>query len=818
MPQLCRSLFLGFDEFGSNVVFELKKRLSKIRIKDDNFLLSLENLDQNPFQFLHLYTSSFSGKDLGDRFFRYSITGDDLTLVNFAKECIFTEENQGSQDLFVEALKRLTNFHADHFYKNTGISISAYEPAAIFIFDIEEVIKNGWADLIEQKVLPKDKRIADKYHSHAVIRIEDKEANLDTINEMKNNFHNIFLLSNDSELILDKVDHINIAVNYLSVMAQSDLEKYKTYFNNAVSTDFYALGSTQIYFPKEEMIIDSTKKTFEDDEFSSLFVGNFRKIKPEDEDLFSFGRFEEESKIEKGEISEEIIPEVRDSIINRTQSLMARTENWLNSHIDRIRSEFNRNVFIERVKQLTKPSHFFKTYLSKWKDNFDALEFLFKYEIFGSAKDKAALLKDEFLLRWQDEAEALKGEINKVQDENNNLVCTHNGELAWNFCVKYISNLKKVILPQLEKKEIDTEYQPAEPPSRKELEKLVDKFPSIQSILTRGLFLIIVFLFFWKGVHVFLNKWIFSNDLILSPWLSGLIVLCLILGFIYWFNYRRKIIILWEKLSAFLRFQREKFYEKVNKIEREMLTDLYLETGKLLRKSFSTRPGFFYHAISRDRIDFNDLVQEGYAQFENPPNLVESFYLNRIQIFKELKETVKGLDRRKNKSELIKSIPSDKSVEYTSQVDDLVENFGDYKEIFHSVKYSEAFGLYSFWITEDKDESIKRELLNVLISRCGQLMRDELSKYDEYKDLISYILSQEKMIGRAAFSQLSEMSKPTYQIDSNSVSDYKVFASSYQIFDESQKQKCEKILDQNNVIFLSIDGPFSFTDISGENK
>ena len=77
----------------------------------------------------------------------------------------------------------------------------------------------------------------------------------------------------------------------------------------------------------------------------SLKKGKFKKInREEEEEPFTLGDFEPPNTINKNEIPNELIPEIRDSVENVTNNLFETLVLWFDDHLERISSRLNKEI------------------------------------------------------------------------------------------------------------------------------------------------------------------------------------------------------------------------------------------------------------------------------------------------------------------------------------------------------------------------------------------------------------------------------------------------------------------------------------------
>jgi len=832
---LNRILFLGLGQFGADVLFQVKRNLTNIRTPNGRPLLykGCDQIDNNPFQFLIIGENQDNSPQ--NLFRRFSFTGSDYDLICPEEEISSLNDSEKQiSDYFKNSISRLSNFNFDLFLESSGIAISTYRPAIILV--IEESVLNQtsdqylsqWETVQDLVTDPEDIVLKNKFHSHALCYIHRVQENANMVKSLAS-FHNIFLFNEESELILsDPDDKIDIASSFLSVMAQMKDMIFMDYFSQEKTGRFFTFGAASLFYPRIDLLSDMIVKILGHpdygyagsigDRFKKIYIGEFEDVNPgEDADPFSLGSYEPESDKQNAPQTEEIRPFIRPGIKNRAHRLSDDAYQWLSSHINRLKEKLSKDALKKRIDEMTSVSTFREMYLDSWIENIDALDFLLKYDVLERAKANAKIAKDEFTNRWKDKIEEVFENIRSLINDQGTFTNEHNGELAWCFAKDTVAHIREALLPQQDKTYRETQYQQQSSTNREEVINAIQKTPRKNSLFLRYLIIATALFFFWDSVHNLVFQIIDLNPVIVPSWITGSVFMFLFCFALYWYGYRKKILILLDILRRYLNDKLEAHHNEINEIEQKLMREFLIDAAIYLREHFSTRTGFFYHIVKQNSFDFNALKMEGFSQFEGKPNRVETFYINRCYLYNQLQTELDKYKVKYAESAIPVQLPIVSSEPYNAIVEKLATQFTFYNRIFKSEGYKEAMDNLLLWTellnTSGDNETDIKNMIESIISNYGAILETELDKDPEYRDLEHFRRSISYRMNNSEFSELVNRSRPTFKIQMDKNNFVGIFSAFKEYLSPEQKQKFIEILDRNQIFFLCIDGPFEFEKI-----
>jgi len=819
MSSIFRTLFIGFGKFGSQAIFDLKKRLSKIYDLKGNSLINGTNIQDNPFQFLIYPNSEITNLS---EFFRHYEESDSNLLKDDEEVIKPGIDYKQMTSILNNSISRLTNINL-HIANTLNID-RTYLPTVIFIFDIESYKNTTIKEIIQNLLHPVDENLRMKYHPHAVVVSQRTKDNKEFIKEIGKSFRTVFLLSDEIESKLEVEDYQDMILNFLSITSQiSDFNFFRSFFDSAKTDWYFSFGTTRLYFPVKRITENTVQKLlFFDDfqtkeypgnDFYKFFIGEFRELNSNDQEYpFSLGDYEKSE--EKEEIySEEIIPIIPDGTKNKAAELTDKTLQWINDHIDRIKYSLQEEALLERIKDLCKPSNFLKIYLEDWTENLDMIDFLIRYEVIQDATIVAESLKNDFYQRWEDKFNT--NVFNELTESPENFIsCDHNGEYAYSYTMQTIESILSLLDKNQSKK--DDYVNDEDLVTRKNLNKLIKNLPHPLSLLSRYALLTSLFVIFWNDFHNFFFSIFNWRSDIVPYWLTGIFLLCLICWFIYKINFQKKVSFLRKSLNTFLKNALEKHKDKLQEVESKLVKDFLLKIARNLRQKLAPRPGFLYHVIKQGNLDFNDLVQQGYSQFELDKNLLENFYCNRILIYRSIQAFLSKPIKKINLSQSL-AIPPFNSNAYSEIVKDISEKFLTFKEIYKFKNTNKMLKDLKIWENPIESSCIKfSQLISGLINNYKTLIKKVLIEDERYKDLISFLETSSYSISDRNLEIVIDRAKPTFKMDGqNEIFNHrnvKIYSNCDNL-SESFYDQIIKIYDRNNIVFLGISQPSNFSEI-----
>lgn len=848
-----RTVFIGLDYLGINTLFELKKRLAGIRFAGDIYLISGEDPAKNPYQFLAV-PESLPGKHLGDMdlrniFRRASFTGTDRNLFQEEEVCPLSgyDETDNSEQVvaaFQNAVGRLNPFkHQDNFVQSTGLDILYYPVAAVYLFDIKTYRQDKWQSLIDKmENIRNGIRFQGTYHSHAVIFGHRTETNKDLLQKAGEIFHNIYLFDEESELVLNEIDdRIDMAANFLHVVPQMNEHNFMEHFQNTEFGRYYSFGATHVDYPDKKIIAEAVKLNLGDPEFGfdsgkgerffEYFVEDLREVEASEEHPFTLGGFEPKNS-DIGVFTDNYLPATKDSVANRANELKDRSREWLENKTERIKEELKRDAFLHRIKTLTSEESYESVPIEKWHDNFTALEFLLQREILVAAEDRAEKLKSEFQSMWKEYVGELYSEAMQTVyhqsadtgDSDKREVCEHSGQLVWLLTQKIVADIRDNFLPKTtsdKKGKNESKYLSHSPVRRKNVEDAIAALPRSVSMLPRLMLFLVLMFFFWGDIHHGLIMETAGNNIFFPAWASGAIVCGIFFSVFYWFGYRKKISTLIELLKNYLRGCRETKEAQIDDIQKNLINDFLLNAACYVRSNYAPRANFFDLVVHGGKTEIEELAGQ-YSQFninEHPLNPTEFFYVNRCWLYRLLQENLGKWSGRRNQGVLRKPIPDEDTDEFKDRVEYLAENFNDYQQVFKEPSVVDSEQNLSLWKTrleslQEADDGAE-SLLNKIVSEVGAIFEQMQHNDPKWRDLYCRLAAIDFRMDTKLFSLMSGRSAPTFRMHQNdAMIQPVVYTASEQFFSSEQQKKISKTFDVNNMIFLCLEGPVSFKEIT----
>lgn len=815
MPSaISRILFVGLGYFGSNAVFELKKRLSAMQTPDGrDWLIETDNNDTtlNPYQFLFI---TDKGAAAEHTFLRCNYLNEEADIFATDKE-LFSPDDDDRFDYFRDALARLTNFNSVVYQKKKGVDVDIYPPAVIFVFDIETYQDERYIRLQDEFLDHSDTLLREKYHSHAVVFAHRYEENRSAFADMEKYYNTLFLMDEESDLILETPDDtIDSAANFLAIITQFDTREFQEKFHERQKAAYYSFGCSSVSFPHDEILLEGIRGLLEENDsddspsrgkdFRKLFIGEFKQITSVAiKDIFSLGAYDTEE-ISDEEI-EELVPIESDRLCNRSKIFQDVHLKWLKNHRDMIQEQLHIDSLFKKVKDLTSPAKFLRSPLEDWKKNLDALDFLMHYNIIQSAKIKADSLKSIFLERWKTEVAKQFKEMTKVVDTSGNLVCTKPGELLRHVTISLIKNVKENVLP-LVTASAETEDKEGENYStRKDVEDAAALLPHPLSLIIRFAILSAACVLFWKNSCIFICK---RFDIVSSGpaiIISGFLFFVVTAFIFYWFWYGKKQLVLTTHLHSYLYGKLRSKSSELQSISARLAKEFYAGAVSHLRSVYRTRQGFFYELFERNQTDFEH------------PTLVETYYINRWRTFQYIQSMLYTLQEYGNKSRLHSFVPDPRSAEFSDIIKTILQGFEPFEKILQNLNTADALQEHDFSEPYEQDSDYA-DIVKRIFKGCYQSLAKELEARRLYYDLRSYLHETEYLCSRGEFTRLTEWANPTFRLRRDQKYLVRMFSHDKDWFSAGQQQIYNHSFDRNNIIFCSIDGPVSISDIQWEAK
>lgn len=817
--EIRKNIFIGLNRFGQNVVLSLLNKLT-LTFRSIGKLENNRLSEYFPSRFLTLVTSedynvfTKDGKKYGKEFlYENGSPAFWDTLNSISSDEVFEK--------IINNIIKLNNLSSEEVTNNfeTKISASILSPRLFIILDIRELDDN-FEDFCKKLAELNDDRVRERYSTSCLLfcpRTTEYKSNVERIH---NFFEDVFLIGNDSPSLIFESDKDvkELAVNFLFALSLSDIDFKR---KNSADQKFYAIGSSSIYFPYNEIVTDSLfKKLGYDDpatnkKFEGCFCGGFQEIKAGDlEDPFSLKEFEDESILKSDEVTDEYFPVPIEIENNKSFELRTDFFSWIEEHLSRMKSEFKIEARFARLNQLTKTSTFFKIAVELWKNNVEAIDFILDYEVIGRAKQKAELILSDFRSRYNDYLEKFEELIYNPSNYINDYTINR-GILAWitsrDIIREIIDNRISNIPDQNENISVDSQR------FLDELNHKIKVIPRPISLFSR-LLLIITLSFF---IAIPLNDFIFSNSSLYPAILIALTLIIISSLFIYWFSFRKQIKELYLMLHRFLTARKEEYQNKLNKIENDLIKDFLVMAARKVKSKFATRQGYFYKLLNYE-FDFSksDILSNNSLDISNPSS-TENFFFRRFLVFRYLSQNIdslKKLQERNTDSIVNEGIIKKYDPEFLEIVDACNTSIPIEKMILDVDKSHQNIGM-NFISTSNLNEIFPEIYIDTLIEIGSLEFYNFIISKEEYKNLVAFINNSGKKVDQDLYSHLYNNAKLTFLWNDNESSEGNdiFFAEEIELFNRELVDKIEnkffKIIDKNNIILISVSGPKLLSDI-----
>lgn len=814
-----KHIFIGLDRFGQSLIIDLLNKLTNIF----NSLNKLEN-GKIPETFPIKFMTIIKQEDYSSFKNNYDEYRDKILSINPDITFNSTVQNISDKSLIDkirDVIVSLNNLSIKNVYQyfNSEISMDITSPKVFILTNIDE-FDDTLIDFLLQLKDMNNERIVNKYSLSCLLYCPRIKNNKEKIKKIENVFESIFLIGNDSTSIIFErnKDIEDLIVNFLLSLCLSSI----TISGKKTAEDrFYSIGTSSVYFPQNLIIIEALYKKFgyndkkRKEEFKELFCGTFHKIEPGKlEDPFSLNEYEDNPIFNTEEVSDEFYPIAAVDVENKASQIKDNFLVWVDNHINRMKSEFKIETMVSRLSDLTKVSTFFKVAVELWKHNIEAIDFILDYEILSRAKQKAEALLIDFTKRFDDQLLTLEDEIfNPIHDENQNSI--NKGILAW-LSSKFI--IREIIDNKIEQSSNhDKSNSSIHSEILNELFNKIKDLPRPITLFSRILILFVILVLF----SIQFNALLFNQSSLLISLLMGVTLLIVLSFSIYWFSFRSKVRKIYTMLQKFLFIRREQYEQKISETENDLINNFLVNIAKNVKRKLATRHGYFYSLLNHNPNFNNSDIKFDTFNLINPTK-TEIFFINRFVLFEYLQRNIDAFYKKHEK-------------EFSSLINEMViqKHYPVFKSIVENICNDKRITSI-LWRTETTAQKMELKIIDhlfkntktsiksyidVLIQSGFSELRSSLLKQNNAKNLVAFFETEKNHISPELYSQLVEKAKLTFLWDENypSEGNLNIYGNYIDLFDKGLINKINnrffEIIDKDNILFISIDGPKPFKDI-----
>jgi hypothetical protein len=876
-----RILFIGADTLGTDAVYVTKRRLSRIHLAEEPLLV---DLDHNAQQFIVLPESIPPGpwRHAQRRVFtRRTVSGEDDELFEQQMETVALDQGPGAfGEIFYAAMTRLANIDKAAFRDRTNIDISAYYPAVVLVIDAAIWNKNTWREWLEPIVSPSLPALCQqngrRYPLYVLLHTGRGEADRNAAADLAGMVNGLFLIGDDSNLVLGEDDQVDLAANFLQMTALLEGQRITSFLDPSQHGRCYSVGASHLHFSRPEIVEEALPLCLGDDTsfrhkvmrqrhadfyrtrmsdqapegsipFRDFYIGLFKTV-PEE----LAGQWDIEKSIHSSRPPvTEFMPSVRRKIDNLAGDLAGRMNKWLENSTERIGAELARGGFVDRLKELTDPNYFYGNYLETWPDMLDMTEFLMQYEILGNAEKWAREMKEVLEGEWRLVVKRACDEAIATEDGQ---VCEHPGELLWETGRKVVGHVRENLLDRVNgpwEPEQETEYVPAPPSTRSEVDLAISQVPRPRALLLRAAIFVSAMALFWSGAHLLLSQ--IAAPLVSIPaYVTGSVLTVLILIAGFHITYFRRVHILRWHLGSYLGHLRDTWTGKINNLERELLAEFLHSASVHVRDRFRPRAQFFNEfeqLLKRSAVGAGtDLpgssLTDAKGKIEpGETNIVERIYLNRLIVFEELQQLLESSHKPAYRGALSCWIPDRDGTDgrYIERLHSLALETGtpEFRCILQPVGRPEDIALFAkldfreeLWKQSGEEINVSSErvtggdsgieardrfiedYVRLLVRRCAVEMNKKLDNDQFFWTLSRYLDLTSFEFDPDMFNELRERSKRTFHLTpSPGNPERTILAGKKEYFKNSAFKDLTLVMDENCYMFVELEGPLLFSDI-----
>jgi hypothetical protein len=781
MDTIWPTLFVEFRNSAFSVTKKLIDFLQHIVIIDNQPMLSLTNTD--PYQFLEILINN-NDKDGC----QYRINDNELPL----------------EDVYESIIQKLnvvinSTVYAREYHVKTGLDTMLCEvfPAHVVITCEPRLISDTNFLRELNVILIKLNAYDNAPFISVLIYADNDNINQRIVKELSPLTQRVFLYGSQSNLVLNKTSDADEQVlNLLKVFAQSDANHMgDTIRVSDMSSKIFSFGSSSITYSTINLAHKATVKLMQDEKFIAFYGGTLRDYVADDDlkfvvDIVELDNMKEESGIK----AEQFFPVIQQASENLSTTLCDESFAELIKQELFLKKSLNRDIFEERTKELLRFGNIIKQPVNKWNDYLDFLDFLFRYEIINSAKDRVEKLKEGFYDIW---ITIITDKIIRIKQSNDSTIASpvkHNGETLIAFCYKIIHMIKPKILEQSKAKEV-------QPPDRDKVMGAVAKIPYLSGVILRILLLILIVLI--PGT-ILLNKigmskiWSFFASLTLS----------LMVSFIYlWFSYLCKLLDLWDLTKSYLRDKEISIKAVIANFEQDLISSYFRLIVRDIQHILIPHYGYFKE-YSEDNLEKDRILK--FDKFR----LVENYFYNRKLLTKVMTKKVKYILSESEVCPLIRKEPILSSEEENS-IATWISNNINWDSIFKNKPFSQANASDEMWNSILSNDEVIKTIINLLISGIEEEVNRLIVFHGEFDNLMDYLHSKKKKITSEEIFKIYSQSKPTFKIkevENNSKLNAYLWNGEEELI-EDKGISINSTFDKNSIIFLQLDGPYEFNEI-----